>query len=42
MEYANEARLGDSLTVTTEADGGSFFISGDTEKKIFRMRMEYR
>jgi len=41
VEYANEARLGDSLRITTERDGGTFFISGDTEKKTFRMMMEY-
>ena len=42
VEYASEARLGDRLTVTTEESGGSFFISGDNEKKIFRLMLEYR
>ena len=41
VEYANEARLGDTLRITTEQTGGSWFISGDTEKKTFRMMMEY-
>lgn len=41
VEYANEARLGDELRVTLEREGESFRVSGDTEKKIFRMTMEY-
>ena len=41
VEYANEARLGDTVTVTTERDGGTFYISGDAEKKIFRLMMAY-
>ena len=41
VEYSSEARLGDSLSVTVEQDGGRFFVSGETEKKIFRMCMSY-
>lgn len=41
VEYANEARLGDTLRITTEQTGGTYFISGDTEKKTFRMMMAY-
>ncbi len=41
VEYASEARLGESLRVTTEREGDSFFISGDAEKRVFRMRMDY-
>ena len=41
VEYSSEARLGDTLSITLEQDGGCFFISGDTEKKIFRMRLCY-
>lgn len=41
VEYANEARLGESLRVTVEQDGGTWYISGDTEKKAFRMMMAY-
>lgn len=41
VEYANEAKLGDELRVTVEADGGAYYISGETEKKIFRMALRY-
>ena len=41
VEYASEARLGESLRVTTEREGDSFYISGDAEKRVFRMRMDY-
>ena len=41
VEYSSEARLGDSLSVTVEQDGGRFFVSGETEKRIFRMCMSY-
>ena len=42
VEYACEARLGERLSIGVEEDGGRFYISGDGEKKIFRMVMEYR
>ena len=41
VEYANEARLGDELRITREDFPGGCRISGDTEKKIFRMQFEY-
>ena len=41
VEYSSEARLGDTLSITLEQNVGCFFISGDTEKKIFRMRLCY-
>ena len=42
VEYACEARLGEKLSVAVEEAGGCFYISGDGEKEIFRMVMEYR
>ena len=42
VEYACEARLGEKISVTAEEAGSCFYISGDGEKKIFRMLMEYR
>ena len=42
VEYACEARLGEKISVTAEEAGSCFYISGDGEKKIFRMVMEYR
>jgi acyl-ACP thioesterase len=42
VEYANEARLGDELRVTVEHEGCVYRVSGDTEKKIFRMEFVYQ
>ncbi len=41
IEYANEARLGDTLTLTLEREGSGYRLSGEAEKKIFRMQLEY-
>ncbi len=41
IEYSNEARLGDALQVTREKLADGWRISGDTEKKIFRMQLSY-
>ena len=41
VEYAAEARLGDEIRVSLDTDGSSFCLSGDTEKKIFRMALRY-
>ena len=41
VEYANEARLGDTVRVTIEQDGGTFYVSGDMEKKVFRLMLAY-
>ena len=41
VEYATEVRLGEEICVTCGVDGGSYSLSGDTEKKIFRMLMRY-
>lgn len=41
VEYANEAKLGDELSVMVERDSDVYRVSGDTEKKIFRMEFVY-
>ena len=41
VEYANEVRFGESLRVTVEQNEGTWLISGDTEKRAFRMMMAY-
>ena len=41
VEYSSEALLGDTLFVTVERDGDRCYVSGETEKKIFRMCMSY-
>ncbi len=40
-EYASEARLDDKLQVRWGQDGNSFYLQGEGEKPVFRMRMEY-
>ncbi len=41
VEYTNEARLGDELRVMVEHQDKVYRVSGDTEKKIFRMEFVY-
>ncbi|MBQ7693033.1 MAG: hypothetical protein IJT29_05430 [Oscillospiraceae bacterium] len=41
IEYANEAKLGEEIRVTLEADGGTYYVSGETAKKVFRMFLRY-
>ena len=41
VEYANEAKLGDKLCVMVEQQDNVYRVSGDTEKKIFRMEFVY-
>lgn len=41
VEYANEAKLGNELSVTVAQDGDSYRISGETDRKIFRMLLRY-
>ncbi len=41
VEYANEAKLSDELRVTVEREDSTYRVSGDTEKKIFRMEFVY-
>ena len=40
-EYASEARLDDQLRVRWGQDGSSFYLQGEGEKPVFRMRLEY-
>ncbi len=41
-EYASEACLGEELRITLEPLPGGWRVSGDAEKKIFRMQFLYR
>ena len=41
VEYANEAKLGDELSVMVEQQDNMYRISGDAEKKVFRMEFVY-
>ena len=41
VEYSSEARLGDCLSVAVEQDGDRYYVSGETEKKVFRMCIRY-
>jgi acyl-ACP thioesterase len=40
-EYVSEARLGDELRVRWGSEGKVFFLQGEGEKPVFRMRLEY-
>ncbi len=40
-EYSGEARLGDRIALTVEKKEQSYLISGDTERKVFRMQLTY-
>ncbi len=41
VEYAVEAKLGETLRVTAERADSLYRVSGETEKKIFRMELKY-
>ena len=41
VEYAGEARLGERMQIRVEPDGSAFYLSGETEKRCFRMRFLY-
>ena len=41
VEYQNEARLGEELKLSWGADGRGFYLCGQTERPVFRMRLEY-
>ena len=40
-EYVSEAKLGDELRVRWGSDGKVFYLQGEGEKPVFRMRLEY-
>ena len=42
VEYQNEARLGETLSLRWGGEEGSFFLCGETERPVFRMGLEYR
>ena len=41
-EYQNEARLGETLQLRWGEDEKGFFLCGETQRPVFRMRLEYR
>ena len=41
IEYAGEAKLGERLTVRWGSEGGLWYLTGESEKRVFRMRLEY-
>ena len=40
-EYVSEARCGTALQVRWGREGSSYFLLGEAEKPVFRMRLEY-
>ena len=41
VEYVSEVRLGQELLIRYAADQDRIFIAGETDRTVFRMRMEY-
>ena len=41
IEYSNEARFGESFTVSWGSSGGTYYITGEGEKPVFRMGLTY-
>ena len=41
-EYTNEARFGETLHLHWSRDEGLFFLSGESEKQVFRMELKYQ
>ena len=41
-EYQNEARLDETLHLRWSGEKGDCFISGETERPVFRMRFNYK
>jgi acyl-ACP thioesterase len=41
IEYCGEARLGAVLRLRWGSDGGIWYLAGEAEKRVFRMRLEY-
>ena len=42
VEYQNEARLSETLHLSWGEADGSVYLCGETERPVFRMRLEYR
>ena len=41
VEYQNEARLGETLRLRWSGEDGSVYLCGETDRPVFRMRLEY-
>ena len=41
VEYQNEARLDETLLLRWGAEGRSVYLCGETQRPVFRMRLEY-
>ena len=42
VEYQNEARLSQTLHLRWSGEDGSVYLCGETDRPVFRMRLEYR
>jgi acyl-ACP thioesterase len=42
VEYQNEARLGETLLLRWGEEEGNCFLSGETERPVFRMGLKYK
>ena len=41
IEYSGEVKLGQRLRLRWGSDGGLWYLAGEAEKRVFRMRLEY-
>ena len=41
IEYSSEARLGQTIRVEWGKLGGAYFVVGEDERRLFRVRLEY-
>ena len=40
-EYTNEARFGETLRLHWKEEGGTVLLAGESDKPVFRMRLNY-
>lgn len=40
-EFSGEAKLGEAVTLTYGVQGAAFLLSGDRERKLFRLNLMY-
>jgi len=41
VEYSNEARIGEKLNISIGKEGKKYYVCGDTEKRIFKLFLDY-
>lgn len=41
VEYSNEARLGETLSISIGQDGKRYYVCGNTDKPVFKILLDY-